>query len=89
MAKSTTMTVRLDEETKTQLGKLAEITDRSRSYLAAHAIRLYVDMNSWQIEGIKKAVDEADSGRAKFVEHEAVTAWLDSWGTHDEMEPPS
>jgi RHH-type transcriptional regulator, rel operon repressor / antitoxin RelB len=36
---STTMTIRLDDEVKERLDRLAEATARSKSYLAAEAVR--------------------------------------------------
>ena len=36
---STTMTIRLESKLKQRLDQLAKITDRSKSYLAAEAIR--------------------------------------------------
>ena len=78
---STTLTLRIDQETKDQLSKLANLTGRSKSNLAACAIKSYVDNNVWQIEGIKKAIEDADSGKANFIDHHTVEAWLNGWGT--------
>ena len=46
---STTMTIRLDDEVKERLDHLADATHRSKSFLAAEAIRAYVETNEWQI----------------------------------------
>ena len=59
---TTVLTLRLDTGLKKQLDKLASATQRSRSFLAAEAIREYIALNDWQIEEIKKAVKEADRG---------------------------
>jgi RHH-type transcriptional regulator, rel operon repressor / antitoxin RelB len=59
---STTMTVRLDDEVKDRLDLLAEATQRSKSFLAAEAIREFVDNNEWQIAEINAALKEADAG---------------------------
>ncbi|HEY2461471.1 MAG TPA: hypothetical protein VGI16_11715 [Candidatus Acidoferrum sp.] len=56
------LTLRLDSRLRSKLDKLAETTRRSRSFLAAEAIRDYVAVNSWQIEEIHKAIAEADRG---------------------------
>jgi len=58
-----TLTIRVDAETKQRLEQLAKATDRTRSYLAAAAIRQYVELNEWQIQKIKQAVTEADAAR--------------------------
>ena len=59
---STTMTVRLDDEVKARLDRLAEATQRSKSFLAAEAIREFVDLNAWQLSEIQAALAEADAG---------------------------
>ena len=59
---STTMTIRLEDEVKDRLDRLADSTNRSRSYLAAEAIREFVETNEWQIAEIRAAVKEADTG---------------------------
>lgn len=58
---SSTMSVRLDQEIKERLENLAAATDRSRSFLAAEAIREYVENNEWQIQEIQAALAEADA----------------------------
>src|SRR5262245_55831305 len=59
---SSTFTVRVDSAVKKRLEKLAKSTGRSRSFLAAEAIEEYVDVNEWQVAGIKQAVASADRG---------------------------
>ncbi len=61
-AMSTTMTVRLDDEVKDRLDQLAESTHRSKSFLAAEAIREFVENNEWQIGEITTALQEAEAG---------------------------
>tara|TARA_B100000315_G_scaffold75949_1_gene69482 strand:+ start:3006 stop:3257 length:252 start_codon:yes stop_codon:yes gene_type:complete len=56
------VTVRLDPELKAKLEKLAESTNRTKSFLAAEAIRTYVDVNAWQVAEIESAIAEADAG---------------------------
>ena len=56
------VTVRVDRKTKARLEKLALETRRPESRLVAEAIRSYVDVNEWQIAGIKQAIKEADAG---------------------------
>ena len=61
---STTFTVRVNTAVKRRLEKLAKNTGRSRSFLAAEAIENYVNINEWQVAGIKQAIaslDELDS----------------------------
>ena len=67
---STTMTVRLENDVKDRLDALAEATQRSKSFLAAEAIRSYVENNEWQIGEIQAALKEADAG-----DFAATTTW--------------
>jgi len=84
-----TMTLRLDDETHKRLDRLAKSTDRSKSFLAIQALTEYLEMNEWQVEEIRKTVESADRAPASgFVEHGQVAAWLESWGSTKEGEPP-
>lgn len=68
-----TLTIRVDTETRQRLEQLAKATDRTRSYLAAEAIRQYVELNEWQIQEIKQAVAEADAARPdEWIPHAEV-----------------
>ena len=75
---STTMTIRLDDELKQRLEQLAEATQRSKSFLAAEALRDYVALNEWQLQEISAALKEADAG--DFASDEAVSQTLRKWG---------
>lgn len=55
-------TVRLDDETLGALDRLAEKTDRSRSWLVAKAVEDYVALNEWQIARIEEGIADADRG---------------------------
>ena len=69
---STTMTIRLDPQLKEKLGRLAEGTRRSRSFLAAEAVETYVDRELAIIEGIQRGVADVAAGRT--VSHEEAMA---------------
>jgi RHH-type rel operon transcriptional repressor/antitoxin RelB len=83
---STTFTVRVDAAAKKRLEKLAKSTGRSRSFLAAEAINEYLDVNEWQVAGIKRAIESLDRGAG--VPHQQVKNWVASWGTHEERPIP-
>jgi len=88
MATSAMMTVRLTPEVSEKLEALARDTKRSKSYLASEAITSYVDRNAWQIEEIKKGLDEARSG-TPGIPHEEVEKWVRSWDTDHELPRPT
>ena len=83
---SATFTVRVDSSAKKRLEKLAKSTGRSRSFLAAEAINEYLDVNEWQVAGIRHAIEAADRG--ELIPHDQVRAWVDSWGSADELPMP-
>jgi RHH-type transcriptional regulator, rel operon repressor / antitoxin RelB len=74
---STTMTVRLDPKLKKGLERLSDATQRSKSFLAADAIRQYLEINAWQIQEIKAAIAEADAG--DFADDADLKAVTDKW----------
>ena len=83
---SETFTVRINSAVKKRLEKLAKSTGRSRSFLAAEAIGEFVDVNEWQIAGIKAAMQSLDRGES--VPHEQVKEWVRSWGSRKERPAP-
>ena len=72
------MTIRLEPDLKQRLDHLAEATQRSKSFLAAQAIRDFVDLNEWQIQEIRSALAEADSD--DFASDDLVRDVLGKWG---------
>lgn len=56
------LTLRIPEETKAKLDKLAQATHRSKSYLAEEAIARYLELEAWQVGEIEQAIQEADRG---------------------------
>jgi RHH-type rel operon transcriptional repressor/antitoxin RelB len=80
MASERVLTLRLDGALRgklDKLDKLAAATRRSRSFLAAEAIRDYVALNSWQIEEIQKGLAEADRG--EFASESEVKRVAKKW----------
>lgn len=68
MASTETMTIRLDAQLKAKLGKLAEGTRRSRSFLAAEAVETYVDRELAILDGIERGLADVEAGRT--IHHE-------------------
>jgi predicted transcriptional regulator len=84
---STTFTVRVDAAVKKRLEKLAKSTGRSRSFLAAEAIGDYLEVNEWQVAGIKRAIASFDRGEG--IAHKQVEEWVASWGSDKELPAPT
>jgi RHH-type rel operon transcriptional repressor/antitoxin RelB len=77
MAESAVLTLRLDSKLKSRLDRLSKATQRSRSFVAAEAIREYVTLNEWQIGEIRKALGEADRG--EFATPQEVRRTIKKW----------
>ncbi len=73
---STTLTVRLSPELKDRLGKLAERTRRTKSFLAGEAIAGYVGRELEIVAGIERGLDDMKAGRV--IPHEDVMADIDA-----------
>jgi RHH-type rel operon transcriptional repressor/antitoxin RelB len=83
-----TLSVRVPSEARDQLEELAHATGRTKSFLAAEAIEYYLSAQTWQVKEIEKSVRKANSKKAKFIDHQKVANWLNSWGNKEEQEPP-
>ena len=75
---STTMTIRLDDDLKERLERLAAATQRSKSFLAAEAIREFIELNEWQVQEIQQAIKEADAG--EFASDAEIVRTFSKWG---------
>jgi len=67
---SETVALRLDSETRKRLDQLAKTTERSRSALAAEAVRQFLELNEWQIAAIREGEQQANAGQ--FIDHDRL-----------------
>jgi RHH-type transcriptional regulator, rel operon repressor / antitoxin RelB len=82
----TILSIRIDTTTKKRLEALAKRTSRPKSHLAAEAIAMFVEAESWQLDEIQAGIAELDEGRG--VSHDKVAGWLRSWGRKRERKTP-
>jgi predicted transcriptional regulator len=68
--------VRLDDATLEQVGRMADAMDRPRAWLMAYAIKQYVEREQWFISEIEKGIQSADGGR--LLDHDDVKARWES-----------
>lgn len=83
---STPFSVRIDDSVRSKLEHICDLTERSKAYITAKAIEEYVERNSWKVQALKKARDDANKG--EFISHNAMKAWVDSLGTDNELPDP-
>ena len=79
--------VRVPAALKNRLDKLADATARSRAWLAAHALEVYVDDQEWQLAIIRKGKKDVQADRV--ISHDKTARWLRSWGKKRELPAPS
>ena len=83
---TTTLSIRIDTDTKKRLEVLAKRARRSKSFLAAEAIAAFVEAESWQLDEIQAGIEELDENPG--VPHKDVANWLRSWGRTRERKAP-
>lgn len=86
MSQSVSLSFRVPKDKAEQLERLAAAMDRPRSWLLERALDEYLELQSWQVAEIRKGMEEIRQG--KGIPHEDVVAWLETWGTDEETEPP-
>jgi predicted transcriptional regulator len=67
------LSVRVAPETENKLQRLAEATDRPKSWHMEQAIEAYLQEQSWQISKIEQGIKELDRGMG-IPHHEVTTA---------------
>jgi predicted transcriptional regulator len=84
---TTPFSVRIDDEIKRQLKREAKHLNRSESFVAATAIKKYLESCSQKRKAIDLAVAEAEQGN--FISSEKMNDWVDSWGSENEQSLPT
>ncbi|WP_051048579.1 CopG family ribbon-helix-helix protein [Robiginitomaculum antarcticum] len=83
---TTPFSLRIDENTKLSLDKIAALEDRSASYLAGKAIEAYVQEFEARSRLIAAAIKAAEKG--EFISDAAMQRWLEGWGSDNELNAP-
>lgn len=82
--------VRLDEQLEQRLSALAERNHRSKSYIAKEALVRYIEAEEAKEHEKQEALArwEAYQETGEVVTNDAMTEWLDSWGSDKEKSCP-
>jgi len=81
--------IRLQPEIENPLEKLATKLDRSKNYLINQAIKEFIERKNTNGKRWTETLEAIDSVKAgKIVNESEVNAWLNSWGSDDELNPP-
>ncbi len=79
-------TMRVDADLKAAIEEEARRQDLSASQIATRAIRSHLEAQEFRRKAIEAAFAEADKG--EFISSEAMLAWVNSWGTENELPMP-
>jgi len=74
MEEKETVSFRIDSSKKDSLDAIAESLDRDRTFVINEAIAHYVEIHEWQINHIKKGVEQANRG--EFATEEEIQTVL-------------
>ena len=81
--------IRLQPEIENPLEKLAVKLDRSKNYIINQAIKEFIERKNTADKRWSETLEAIDSVKAgKTINEEEVNAWLDSWGSDNELNPP-
>ena len=83
---STLVSIRLPDDLRQEVDEFARLSKRSRSFVVKEAVAAYMEEQRAYMAAIDEAIVEADKGI--FISGEKISAWLNSWGTDNELPPP-
>lgn len=78
MSETTLISVRVPKDVAKRLAKLANATERSKSYVAGQAIEEFLTLQEWQVKAIREGIAQADAG--KLSPHGEAVKRLKRWG---------
>ena len=78
--------IRMDETTRERLKREAKQINRSETYFANMAIEKELRARELKRSAIDTAFVQAEQG--SFISSEAMGAWVDSWGSDNELSLP-
>jgi predicted transcriptional regulator len=69
------------------LQRVASAYDRPKSWLLDQALDAFLEREAAFVAAVAAGVKDADAGRV--VGHAKIDKWLTSWGTDEEVNPPT
>ena len=81
------VSVRLDDQNKANVDRLAKMTKRSRSFIINEAVEAYLKDRIQYLNELNEAVADAQSNYGHSSEQ--IHTWMKSWGTENELPEPT
>ncbi|MDH4413532.1 MAG: hypothetical protein QE484_09510 [Rhizobium sp.] len=78
--------IAISSETMSRLRSTAAQSSRDENELMEEAIVAYLDRQDMEIAAVEHGMLSASA--EGLISHEAMTAWLESWGTSEEQQAP-
>ena len=81
--------IRMPDDLAERLEQTARLMRRAKGWVINEAVREYVEREEQRQQMLRETqegLDDIEAGRV--VDSAAVMAWLESWGTDHELEPP-
>lgn len=67
------ISLRVDDDTRARLDKIADRLDRPRARVALEGIKQYLDYQEWFVQSVENAIRIADAG-GPFISHDEAVA---------------
>ena len=83
---SSSFSMRIDDELKSAIEEEARREDLSAAQVVTRAVRSHLLAQEAERAAVEAALVEADKGI--FISSEAMMAWVQSWGSDDELPMP-
>ena len=82
--------IKLDEDLRDRIKRLADAVDRTPHYLMREAIDQYVEREEKRLAFNHETMNAWEDYKATGLHttQAEVRTWLESWGTDDELPPP-
>jgi predicted transcriptional regulator len=81
--------IRMPDDLAERLEQTARLMRRAKGWVINEAVREYVEREEQRQQMLRETQEGlADIDAGRVVDGEAVMAWLESWGTDHELEPP-
>ena len=82
--------IKLDSNTKKRLQKLGELKQRTPHWLMKEAVERYLIVEEYNEQLKQETLSRwREALNGKVVDHKAMVAWLDTWGSEDEKDRPA
>ncbi len=80
------ISMEVDPAIKNKLEELANLRSCEPAAVVYDLLEKYLPLYESHLEAVQEGLDDANAGR--LVDHDQVVAWVDSWGTDNELEKP-